>query len=125
MMPDLNAWLGTSGLINSTTRAEARAALAWKRINDKPTSVVFTTGAGAVLSAQIVRLEYDDGVSEAQSVTGPTPVRRLVIFGIKDHATEPDTVVDEGYRLWADGDEYTCIDVIYSIGEVQAIFEAV
>lgn len=126
-MPSVSAWLGqTTGDLAGlpTATAQQRAALAWRRINDKPTSVVFKNAAGATLATQTVRLEYDDGVSGAESVAGNVPVRKLVIFGVKDHATVADTVIGEGYRFNYLNDAYRVVDIIYTIGEVQGIAEA-
>lgn len=105
--------------------AASRAIAAWARINDKPTSIAFRTQTGTDLSAQVVRIEYDNTVSESMDSSGRAPVRALTIFGIQDHPTEDDTVIAEGYRVIVDNDEYVVRDVIYTIGEVQARAEAI
>lgn len=121
MSVNISAWLGAGTPISEAERA----ALAWHRIQHKPTSVVLKTAAGANRAAQDVRLEWGNSVSESTSIAGATPVRPLVIFGVKGHSTISDTVIAEGDRFVYRNDAYRVIDVIYSIGEVQAIAEAV
>lgn len=115
------AWLSDTTAID----ANGRSAAAWKRINDKPTSVAFKTTNGTVLSAQTVRLEWDSNASESESPAGVTAVRKLIIFGVRDHATVANTNVGEGYRFVYSGDEYRVIDTLLTIGEIQAFCEVV
>ena len=89
---DFSLWLSDTAAIP----ASGRAAAAWARINDKPTSVTFRKPDGTDLDAQTVRLEYDSRVSESESPAGQTPVRKLIIFGVKDHDTVTDTDIGEG-----------------------------
>ena len=119
-MVDLSLWLSDSEAIP----AESRAAAAWNRINDKPVSVAFKKPDGTVLAAQTVRLEYDNVATQSEDVSGETAVRKLTIFGVRDHSTVTDTDIGEGYRFIYQNDEYRCVDVITTIGEIQAIFEA-
>jgi hypothetical protein len=124
MSPSIAAWLGSGGGL-PTSVAQQRAALAWRRITDKPTKVVFRTRARVALAEQTVRLEYDDAVREVVSAAGQAPVRGLVIFGIRNHATLPDTDIQEGYTFNVGGDSYRVIDInTRLIGEVQAHAEA-
>jgi hypothetical protein len=116
-------WLAGGGAISSAT-APARAALAWRRINDKPTSIVLKNLAGSPLAAQTVRLEFDNTDSAGASAAGAAPTMKLTIFGIRGHATLPDTNIGEGYRFNYLGDAYRVIDVIKTIGEIQGIAEA-
>lgn len=115
-----------SAYINTTPEAisaSLRAVAAWTRINQKPSSVAFKTRAGTVLAAQTVRIEYNSGAGEATSEAGKTPVRKLTIFGVKDHPTVTDTDIAEGYRFVLNGDEYRVIDTMLTLGEVQASCE--
>lgn len=114
-------WLSETTAIDTN----GRSAAAWKRINDKPQSVAFKKTDGTVLAAQTVRLEYDSNVSESESPAGQTAVRKLIIFGVRDHATITDTDMAEGYRFVYGGDEYRIVDTILTIGEIQAVCEAV
>ena len=118
---NFDLWLSDTTAID----VNGRAAAAWNRINDKPTSVTFRKPDGTVLAAQTVRLEYDNRVSESESPAGQTPVRKLIIFGVKDHATVTDTDVAEGYRFNYLNDAYRVVDTISTLGEIQAVCEAV
>lgn len=126
MSLNISSWLGTvSALAPTPTATEPqRAALAWRRINDKPTSVTFRTAAGATLAAQTVRVESDNTATPAESAAGAAPRRKVVIFGVRNHATVADTVVAEGYRFVLNNDEYRVMDLILTLGEVQALAEA-
>jgi hypothetical protein len=153
-MPNFAAWLGNAGdLAANPTNTEAmRAVLTWRRILDKPSSIVFRTPAGSFLSAQTVRLETDSNASPAESAAGLAPRRRLVIFGVKNYpltevegdpmsglpigllltltysglaVTIADTIIEEGYRFILTNDEYRVVDVLPNlIGEIQAVAEA-
>ena len=120
MTINLSAWLTDTDPISETERA----ALAWRRINDKPTSVAFKTAAGTTLSAQTVRLESDSNASQATSAAGLAPMRRVVVFGVRNHATVADTDMAEGYRFVYGSDQYRIVDIILTLGEVQGIGEA-
>lgn len=120
MAVNIDLWLSDTTAID----ANGRAAAAWNRINDKPTSVAFKKPDGAVLAAQTVRLEYDNNASQSEDVSGETAVRKLIVFGVREHSTVTDTDVAEGYRFIYRNDEYWCVDTILTIGEIQAIFEA-
>lgn len=117
---NFSAWLSDTTAID----ANGRAAAAWKRINDKPTSIAFKKTSGTVLAAQTVRLEWDSNATESLSPAGQTAVRKLTIFGVRDHVTVADTDVAEGYRFVYQGDEYRVVDTLLTIGEIQAVAEA-
>lgn len=126
MSLNLSSWWGVaSGLTSTPTATEqTRAALAWRRILDKPSSVAFKPPTGATLAAQTVRVESDSNASPAETAAGAAPRRKVIIFGVRNHATIADTVIAEGYRFILNNDEYRVIDLIYTLGEVQAICEA-
>ncbi len=131
MSIDLSVWLGDAGMLAATPTAteEQRAALAWRRINDKPLHLTFRTPAGVTLAAQIVRVEADSQATTSDSAAGLGPVRRCVVFGVRNHAlktsTVPDTNIGEGYRFIWSGSEYRVISVMTTLGEVQAVAESV
>jgi hypothetical protein len=77
------------------------------------------------LAAQTLRLEYDDSASESESATGSGAKRKLVIFGVRDHATVTDSDIKKGYRLVRESREYEVMSVIVTHGEIQAIAEVV
>jgi len=126
MAINMSAWLGDAGMLAATPTAteEQRAALAWRRINDKPSSVTFRTPAGVTLSAQTVRIEPDSSAGLTESEAGLAQVRRVVVFGVRNHATVADTVMDDGYRFVYQGDEYRCVGIITTLGEIQGSFES-
>ena len=120
-------WLNGTLRTSSQRSAEAarKAADAWQRINEKPLSVTFRTAAGATVAAQTVRVESDNSATPGESAAGSAPKRKVIVFGVRDHADVADTDIKEGYRfVWA-GDEYRCVDVILQTGEIQGVFEAV
>lgn len=122
-MLNLSRWIdGTHKTpLQRTARAQRRAAAAWARINDKPTSVVLRPAAGANRIAQVVRIEWDNRAGTAQSDAGQTPRMNVIIYGIRGHATLPDTVIAEGDRFNYLGDQYTIQDVILQTGEIQGV----
>ena len=124
MAIDVGAWRSTGGG-GPAGQAATRAGLAWRRIQDKPSSIQFRTPAGSTLSAQSVRVENDSTTSPTMSTAGKSAARRVVVFGIRDHATEADTDVAVGYRFVLNGEEFRCEDVIITLGEIQGLFEAV
>jgi hypothetical protein len=111
-----------------------RAANAWRRIQRNPTSVVFvkpavvtatTTTPEAESDAQTVRISPDSRASMSESVTGMAAKRRVVVFGIRNHATLADTDIEIGYRFRLDGESYRVDDIIKPPGEIQALCEAI
>lgn len=115
-MVDMAAWLGTGTPIGESERA----ALAWRRISQKPTQVSFRTPAGVTLAAQTVRLEYDTAATIESSAAGNAPRMPLIVFGVRNYGSIT-TDMAEGYRFVHNGDEYQVRDVIETIGERQAI----
>ena len=127
MAADFSAWLGAAGSLAATpTATEAeRAALAWRRINDKPSSVAFRTNAGATIAAQTVRIEYDNVESPTTGNAGKAGKRGVIVFGVLNHATVADSDIKDGYRFALGNDEFRCNAVIDTIGERQGLFEAI
>lgn len=118
------SWLGGGGGGPASQEA-MRADLAYRRITDKPTSVQFRTPAGATLDAQTVRIELDSTASPTMSTAGKNARQRVVVFGIRNHDLFTDTDVAEGYRFILAGQEYRVEALILTLGEVQALCEAV
>lgn len=112
-----------------------RAQRAWKRIGRLPTPVVFlrpriVLGDGSVtpesaLPVQTVRIESDNRASVTAGEAGSAPTRKVIVYGIQDHPSQPDTDMEEGYTFSLENDLYRCIDVLSLPGERQGIFEAV
>lgn len=128
-MAYLETWLTNNPSVLTPAEVKENCAiLAWNRILMDPTTVNFRNASGTKIGEQDVRLESDNRASFVESAAGVAPKRKLIIFGIRDHPTEPDTDMKEGYyfNLTADpADRYTIIDIIDTVdGEVQGIAEA-
>jgi hypothetical protein len=113
--------------ISVTLRAEA----IWRKIQRKPTAVVFTkprvvtkssTTPETQLAAQILRVNSDNRPSAVEGVAGLAPRRQAVVYGVTDHPTVADTDMAEGYTFLHEGDHYRCVDVIVVPGGLQGIF---
>lgn len=117
MTVDFDTWLGRDEAIT----AERRAIAAWSRIQDKPTSITIKR----LGTAQTVRIEYSETGNQANSPAGQGAVRGVVVFGIRDHPTLDDTNIRANDRFVLNGVEYTVLDVVRTIGEVQARAERV
>lgn len=100
-----------------------RAADAWRRIQDKPTSIVLKRST-TLLDAQTVRIEFSSGATEQQTANSVPGFLNVTIFGVKDHPTISDTDIQRGDRVVLGNTEYEVVGVIASIGEVQAFCEA-
>ena len=120
MVADLNALLGQASALSEAPYA----ALAWQAIQEKPSSVAFKTASGGAVAAQTVRVEADSSASPSESAAGMAARRKVVLFGIKGHATLTDTDFEAGYRFVLDGAEYRIVDVNDRLlGERQATAE--
>ena len=121
-MPSISGWIGTFRIdpIDEGTRAAA----AWNRIQDRPTSITLYR-SGSALAAQTVRLEYSEAStsSERQGVAGQPSERQLIIFGVRNHATVAKTDIERGDLLKFEEANYKIIDVINLPGEIQAYTE--
>lgn len=124
MSLDFSKWLaGGSSLVKA--QIPIRAAIQASRILDKDTSIVLARGLTR-LPAQIVRLEYQDWATGDTSDMGVTDMRKLTVFGIKDHPTLPDTNIQDGDTFILESKEFTVINVNRQLhGQVQAHAEAV
>lgn len=129
-MFSLSSWLGGTQKTQAerAAREQRRAAHADRRVNDKwevVTTVAFKNSAGTILAAQEVRIESDNSASAAESAAGLSAKRKVIVYGVRDHATLPDVDIKQGYRFVWTNEEYRCVDVILTLGEIQGIFEAV
>jgi len=125
-MVELQSW--TTGIVDSprhrVINEQKRAAQAWHRIQEKPMSVVFKTSSNQKLPGQVVRVESDNTATPSMSTAGTAPKRKVIVYGIRNHATLPNTDIQENYVFVFDGDQYRCIDIIITLGEIQSIWEA-
>lgn len=111
-MPNIANWISTD-----------RAADAWTRISEKPSSIVIVRG-NANLAAQTVRIEMNNTTNQ---VTGAgntiVSVQRATIFGVRDHATVADTDIKKGDRFKWEEMIFRVLSVIPQTGEIQALCE--
>lgn len=125
-MVDLSAWI--TGIVDTprvrTLTEHRRAAEAWRRIQEKPLMVIFKNSSGVKLPGQAVRVESDNTATPSMSTVGTAPKRKVVIYGIRNHPTLPNTDIKENYVFVYEGDQYRCIDIIVTLGEIQSIWEA-
>lgn len=97
-----------------------RAATAWTRILEKPTSVTIKRETGATIAAQTVRIEASNTVREIAATTGKSSSRDVIVFGIKGHPTLPDTDIRQGDRFAVAGTQYRVVDLVLTLGSKQA-----
>lgn len=112
-----------------------RAVLRELRIDWEPASVVFTVPkvvnadgtvtAAYTLDAQTVRVRYEIRALIEQGTAGLAPVMYAIVDGVRDHPTEPDTIMDEGYTfVLNDDDRFRITDVILIPGGIRGIARA-
>lgn len=122
-MPDFNAWLGLPSALDDDAQ---RAVRAWRRIQDRPSSVVLIRG-GVDQTAQTVRIEYERVITGMSvSETGQTPVQRIIIFGVKGHpdGTVLNTSLQVNDRFRYDGRWFELTSIVEHPGEIQGFGEA-
>ena len=118
-MPDFDAWLGTVPTYLKP-QANIRAAAAWKRIQDKPETVAVWRNDDFDHN-ETVRLEWDNATNTmANTENAVTAITRVIVFGIRNHATLPNTDIVEGDEVYLGGEAYQVKDVLLTIGELQA-----
>lgn len=118
-MPDVTSWLGGGAAIDPAPRAIA----AWTRIQHKPSAIQLKRhGVSGLMAAQTVRIEYSDtrGGSEVTGAGGKSSQQYLIIFGIRDHPTLPDTDIKRGDQLTIEGLQLRIIETVLTLGEIQA-----
>jgi hypothetical protein len=113
-MPNVNNW--TAGSDSAASRAED----AWNRIQEKATSVVIRR-AGVALAAQTVRLEMDDAFVSRTGANTDIAEQKIVVFGVRNHATITNTDIQRKDRLTAFGAQWEIELVIVQTGEVQGV----
>lgn len=110
-------------MVNLAQRSAQRAQDAYRRIMDKPTTVVFRKprppGRPVALPPQTLRVEVNNRAGLATSESGSAPVMGVVVFGWRDHPSLPDSDIGEGYTFTLGDDLYRIEDVILQTGEIQ------
>jgi hypothetical protein len=118
LVPNINSWLTTG----SIPLAADRAVDAWRRIQDKP-STVAVWRAGAYHHDEVVRIEWGNGTNVTPSAQSPNTVAAItevVLFGINGHATLTSTDIKEGDEIWLAGESFVVKDSLITTGELQA-----
>lgn len=112
-------------MLSPATRAAQRAQDAYRRVMDKPTSIVFRKpqppGRPSTLPVQTLRVEVDNRASLSTSALGAAPAMAVVVYGWRDHPSLPNSDIAEGYTFVLNGDIYRIEDVILTFGEIQGI----
>lgn len=120
-MPDFNQWLNATNI--DVVDAETRAAQCWKRIQDRPTSVVLnrsTATSAANLAAQTMRIEYGEQSNFTRNDVSGATKRDVWAIGVRSHPSVADTDIQAGDRFAIGGMSYKVMDIILVPGEVQA-----
>lgn len=99
------------------TQAQVRAMRTWKRIQDAPLSVTIIRNSTA-LPAQTVRVDVFAGGGYGGEVTD-TLIQGILVLGVKDHPTVPDTDLKPGDRFIYDKAEYEIQTVDKFPGSIQ------
>lgn len=123
-MPSFESW---------RENERARAAEAWARVSEKPTTITIRRG-GETLDPQTVRVEFGDSAREdldvRRGLNVMPGVQRGVVFGVRHHPTVADTDIQRGDRFVIpsvtafDATEFEVVAVIAAPGEAQAVCEA-
>lgn len=123
-MPDYDLLLASPGPgIDQPIDSASRAVDAWRRILDRPVAVTLKRGQ-TNLAAQTIRVEVMPAGGQAKGdPSGNIGFQGLVVYGIQDHPTEPDTDIRRGDRFLWDGKMYEITGLIKKNGEIQAFGE--
>lgn len=119
-MPDFQAWKRGGKAISGSPRAVD----AWRRIQDKPTQIIIVRDLGGALAEQTVRVEWSGEVRDVMGQVGTVGERQITVFGVQGHPTVPDTDIRRGDQFALDGVQYKVVDVLVTLGEIQARVEA-
>lgn len=115
---NINNIIGNSDFAIDETR---RAVAAWRKIQDKPESIIIFRGQATTLTAQTMRIELIRGSGkEIEGKFGETFVRMALVFGVKGHPTVSDTDIQRGDSFNYNDTVYQVIDVVEYPGEVVA-----
>lgn len=120
-MLDFNAWLERGA---EPLAADGRASAAWRRIQEKPTEITVVRDE-TVLDPQTVRIEYST-LTIAQELTGGagnSGHQTAIVFGIRGHATLPDTDIERNDLFTAEGLQFRIISLTLTTGEIQGMAE--
>jgi hypothetical protein len=100
-----------------------RAADAWRRIQDYPTTIKVKRTA-TVLADQVVRIEANNTTGEISGMGGQSSNLSVTVFGVRGHATVTTTDLKRDDVFVVHGVRYRVVHVVYPVGELQAFCEA-
>lgn len=118
-------WISSGGI--SLMNAQARAALAWRRIQDRPTEITIRRGSGSaatILEAQVVRLEWDNAATDVEGINTMQAQQKLVVFGVRGLTGVEDTDIERSDQFSINDVRYQVFSIMTPPGEVQAICES-
>lgn len=127
-MPNFANWLGNDKFQNYLRgqRAAHLAALAWRKIQDKP-AVITILRRGQPLAPQTVRLENSNYGNLVERTTSGFEVgdQDMHVLGLKDHPSLPDLDIRRGDIFIYDGKTWKVANIITTnLGWIQAYVEA-
>ena len=110
-------------MVTPLQKAANRAQNAYRRVMDKPTTIIFRKpqppNRPLRLPAQTLRVEVDNRANVMTSAAGSAPRLGVIVYGWRDHPSQPDSDIAEGYTFTLNGDDYRIEDVILTFGEIQ------
>lgn len=118
-MPYLDGWIANASSPIDASVIATRAVDAWNAIQDDPQSITFLDSDGATVAVQTLRVEYDDTTRPFLGSSGIANLRYITLFGVRNHPTVANSVVERGWRFWLGAYEYTTLDPIESDWDVQ------
>lgn len=127
-MPDLNQWMTRAEDLQPINVMD-RAALAWRRIQRDPSTVIIIRD-GVLLDSQTFRVESDN-IARTESGGSPLVARatlKVTLFGIQGHRTLTDSDILRSDRFELSnhpGAVFEVMSLLTPPGEVQALCEAV
>jgi hypothetical protein len=121
----LNAWLGVSGILETTIDDNDKAYDTARRIAEQPTSIVVRR-AGVNQTAQTVRLEPLSPRTDVSSPAGNLGQKQdMLVLGYRGHPTLSNTVLYRGDRFFHAGQMFEIKDVVNDVpGRLLAVAEA-
>jgi hypothetical protein len=75
---------------------------------------------GAARPVQTVRIEFSGSAEVGAAQPSSAARRGVIIFGIQNHPTLADTDLAIDDRFTYDGGDYQIMDVLVTLGEIQA-----
>lgn len=97
------------------------AERAWKLIQRNPASIEIVRDTSTTLDAQTVRIETSNAQVERKGESGAVGVMvDAVVFGIRNHPTEPNTNIKRNDLFAYEGQQYRVMYINLVVGGIQA-----